>query len=214
MWHSFVIVIGVDSLKVIIKEGRVFFLSFEEKELQDFIMWQVRTFDKAVIFSLYLLNGILFVYLTFPTFYCFMWQWLRDSLICVLGVTTPDLGLPELGPTHGLADHEHQHRDGRVRPGILRDCLLPYPGSPKQREVTQTCLHIIIATLHSFCLGLGFLFTVYMDNSPPLLFLPLSPPLSVGKFKTVNFSIVKIKKGMFGWILVCWCKRMIKTRQK
>ena len=68
MWHSFVIVIGVDSLKVIIKEGRVFFLSFEEKELQDFIMWQVRTFDKAVIFSLYLLNGILFVYLTFPTF--------------------------------------------------------------------------------------------------------------------------------------------------
>lgn len=42
VWHSFVIIIGVDSLKVIIKEGRVFFLSFEEKELQDFIMWQVQ----------------------------------------------------------------------------------------------------------------------------------------------------------------------------
>ena len=69
MWHSFVIVIGVDSLKVIIKEGRVFFLSFEEKELQDFIMWQVRTFDKAVIFLVYLLNGILFVYLNFSYFF-------------------------------------------------------------------------------------------------------------------------------------------------
>lgn len=69
MWHSFVIVIGVDSLKVIIKEGRVFFLSFEEKELQDFIMWQVWTFDKAVIFSVYLLNGILFVYLNFSYFF-------------------------------------------------------------------------------------------------------------------------------------------------
>lgn len=57
VWHSFVIIIGVDSLKVIIKEGRVFFLSFEEKELQDFIMWQVSQHQISVSQNLARLMG-------------------------------------------------------------------------------------------------------------------------------------------------------------
>jgi hypothetical protein len=33
--------IYVDKLKVITREGRILLLSYEEKELEDFIMWQV-----------------------------------------------------------------------------------------------------------------------------------------------------------------------------
>ena len=41
LWHSFMVHIYVDKLKVITREGRILLLSYEEKELEDFIMWQV-----------------------------------------------------------------------------------------------------------------------------------------------------------------------------
>ena len=41
LWHSFMVHIYVDKIKVITREGRILILSYEEKELEDFIMWQV-----------------------------------------------------------------------------------------------------------------------------------------------------------------------------
>jgi hypothetical protein len=42
---SLVLLIGVDSIRVVMKDGRTCQLSFEDKELQDLLHWQVWTLD-------------------------------------------------------------------------------------------------------------------------------------------------------------------------
>lgn len=56
-WHSFVLQIGVDTIKVITREGKVFILSYEQQELQDFIMWQISQHQISVSQNLARLMG-------------------------------------------------------------------------------------------------------------------------------------------------------------
>lgn len=49
IWHSFMVHIYVDKIKVITREGRVLILSYEEKELEDFILWQVSSSLRQIV---------------------------------------------------------------------------------------------------------------------------------------------------------------------
>ncbi|XP_060062888.1 mediator of RNA polymerase II transcription subunit 17-like [Ylistrum balloti] len=48
VWHSFVLNIGVDMVKAVTREGRVYTFSYEERELEDFIMWQISQHQLSV----------------------------------------------------------------------------------------------------------------------------------------------------------------------
>lgn len=50
--------IYVDKIKVITREGRILMLSYEEKELEDFIMWQVIVFWYIIIIMIIMIKDI------------------------------------------------------------------------------------------------------------------------------------------------------------
>lgn len=57
LWHSFMVHIYVDKIKLITREGRVLILSYEEKELEDFILWQISQHQISVSQNLSRLMG-------------------------------------------------------------------------------------------------------------------------------------------------------------